>query len=90
MIELFLLGSGVLLAFALFAGVLKLAFALVILPLKLGFLLLKGVLAAVFFVPAIIIGVLALSSVLPLVLTVLVLPVLLVVGGVIFILNIIF
>ena len=82
MLELLGLATLVVLLFAVGIAALKVLFWLVILPFKLGFWLLKGVFALVFVVPLALLTVWALSAVFPVVLLVLLLPVLLVVGGV--------
>lgn len=67
----------------------KLLFALVLLPIKLGFWLVKGLLALVILIPILLISFGAVSVVVPFIFGLAVLPILIVVGGVVFLAKLI-
>ncbi len=81
MLEL-LLFTGLLVAFtALAAGVLKFIVFVVLLPIKLALLVFKGVVGLVLVLPAIALSGLVVLNIIPLLLAIVLLPVILIVGG---------
>ena len=90
MMELLVLFGAIFLLGALLLGALKFLFWLVLLPLKLGFCILKGVLALVFLIPALLFAGLAFSGLFPFVVTVILVPVLLVVAAVVALFKLVF
>ncbi|MFQ5510244.1 MAG: hypothetical protein ACE5EO_00190 [Candidatus Krumholzibacteriia bacterium] len=76
MLEFLVVVGLIFLAGAMFIGLLKFLFWLVVLPLKLGWWVVKGAVGLVLLIPAAIVAAWAVSSVLPLVLAVVAIPVL--------------
>lgn len=89
MFELLVLLGVVALAGCVAIGLLKLLVALVILPFKAAFWLAKGVIGLVLVVPLAIIFTAVMVNALPIVLFVLFIPLLLVVGGLVFFVRLI-
>ena len=90
MIELFTILATLLLVFAVAVVFFKVLIWLILLPVKMGFWLLKGLVAAVLFIPALIISIGAASIVLPIVASLIAVPVVFVVAGVVMLLKILF
>jgi hypothetical protein len=90
MLELLIVLGSIFLVGAIVIGVLKLLVWLLVLPIKLGFWIVKGVLGLIFLIPAVIIAAWAVSSVLPFVFAVIVIPVLFVVLAVVALFTLVF
>ena len=89
MLELLVIVGSLLLVGAIAVVFFKMLFWLILLPVKLGFFIVKGLLALLLFIPALIICIGAASIVVPIIVSVIAVPVIFVIAGIVMLFKII-